>query len=123
MSAEMTRLIINLNQKKLENQLALQCAPLLMGIKISNILIVDEKDADRVVLMFGQTDISCYLLCKADRRMTFLLYREEEMLRYLTEEAVWKAMQIFEAYERAKESAVKMVASGAGILKGQLQAV
>lgn len=95
MSAEMIRLIINMNQKELENQLALQCAPLLMGIKISNILIVDRENYNRVIKMFQRTGISCYLLCEAEQRITFLLYQEEELMQYLKEKKVWKAMRKF----------------------------
>lgn len=100
MSAEMIRLIINMNQKELENQLALQCAPLLMGIKISNILIVDRKNGDRVMELFEDTKISCYMLCETDSRLTFLLYRKEELLGYLEEENVWKAMESFGYHEQ-----------------------
>lgn len=100
MSAEMIRLIINLNQKELENQLALQCAPLLMGIKISNILIVDQKNGGRVMELFEKTKISCYPLCETERRLTFLLYQEEELLQYLEDEKVWQAMESFGYHSR-----------------------
>ena len=40
MSKEVFQMVEELNQEDLQTQLALQCAPLLTGIKVSNLLII-----------------------------------------------------------------------------------
>ena len=43
MSKETLDLMLGLNRQELEIQIALQCAPLLTGRKISNLLTVDKR--------------------------------------------------------------------------------
>lgn len=43
MSKETLELMLCLDRKEMETQTALQCAPLLTGVKISNLLTVDQS--------------------------------------------------------------------------------
>ena len=43
MTQEVFRIVRGMDLKSIETQLALQCAPLITGIKISNLLIVPKE--------------------------------------------------------------------------------
>lgn len=74
-----------LNKKEIIMQTAIQCAPLLMNLKISNILIVGCEEADKVRQMFNESKLSCYLLFKCKRRAVFLVYSQKGLLSYINE--------------------------------------
>ena len=76
-----------LDDKKLDYQIAQQCAPLLTGIKVSNLLIVPRSKRKAVITRFQKTALSCYILCVTDQKITFLLYHKEKLLQYLQEDA------------------------------------
>ena len=68
MSKEVFQIIEELDQEDLQTQLALQCAPLLTGIKIANLLIVRNRNAKDVFEMEMSTkeiDKSYKLLSEA----------------------------------------------------------
>lgn len=88
MSHEVFQLMKSLNMKNLEIQLAIQCAPLLAGIKISNLLIVHNENARYVMEMFQDSEISFFVLCVTGEKTTFLLYRRTELTKYLKSQKV-----------------------------------
>lgn len=106
MSREVFLMVEQLNQKELETQLALQCAPLLTGVKIANLLIVDASDCRKVFQMFERTDISVALLGRLGNKVTFLLYREEEVLAYLSTVKVKKALKTLHTYGWQKDGSI-----------------
>jgi hypothetical protein len=69
----------------LETQLALQCAPVLTGIKLSNLLIIQREDRAAVIKLFKKTVISCHIICEAEDRVTFLLYHKAQLQQYINE--------------------------------------
>jgi len=80
MSAELIQIFRSLNQKELNTQLALQCAPLLTGNKASNLFIVPVADKIKVIKMFAGTSISIYVLYQTKEKVTFLLYRKQKLV-------------------------------------------
>ncbi len=56
-----------MNQDSVEFQLALQCAPLITGIKISNLLMVAAENEDLVMDLVQGSGITCFL-CYADNK-------------------------------------------------------
>jgi hypothetical protein len=88
MSTEVFQILISMNQNELNTQLALQCAPLLTNHKISNLLIVDNSMKNKVVTLFLKTSISVYILYETEKKVTFLLYRKEELEFYLQNKRV-----------------------------------
>ena len=62
MSKETLDLMLSLNRQELEIQIALQCAPLLTGRKISNLLTVDRSFRSAVLGLFRSSAVSCYVL-------------------------------------------------------------
>ncbi len=99
MSKEMINLVIAMNQKELAAQLALQCAPVLMGFKISNLLIVEKEKCSQVMQEFTGTELSSELLMSSDTKAAFLIYRKEGLCSYLEKPKVWALMKSF-GYDR-----------------------
>ena len=71
MSKEVFQLVGEMDREDLQTQLALQCAPLLMGIKMSNLLIVPNRNVLDVYELFKDTCISVELITCQNRRQCF----------------------------------------------------
>jgi hypothetical protein len=83
MSAELIQIYKMLNQREFITQLAQQCAPLLTGDKVSNLFIVARAEKHNVIKMFAGTEISIYVLCQTEQKVTFFLYRKEQLVELL----------------------------------------
>lgn len=83
MSREVLQIIKRLNQENIDIKIALQCAPLLTGIKISNLLIVATGNAQHVFQRFQGTPIAMCVLCRTKQKTVFFLYRKDELEAYL----------------------------------------
>ncbi len=95
MSSEAIHLVAALNRNEVEIQVGLQCAPLLTGIKVSNLLGVNSQHRDTVIRLFCTTGISCRLLCECSERVTFFLFRREKLEAYLRCPEVMALMKAF----------------------------
>lgn len=95
MSRDVLELMEKMDKVELKNQLAMQCAPLLMGIKPSNLLTLRQHSVDEVEALFDGTDISVQTLCVTAQQTVLFLFREEELLSYLHTPEVKQAMQLF----------------------------
>lgn len=80
-------------KSELEEQLALQCAPLLAGIKISNLLIVSKDNWKEVAGLFYKTRISFNVVYSSESKIAFLLYRKNELEEYLRLDEVNELLQ------------------------------
>ena len=83
MSTETFELMRRWDAKDFSLQLALQCAPLLSGLKCSNLFIISGEALNRLLLFLARTDISAHLLLPDGDRLIFLLYREAELAAYV----------------------------------------
>ena len=95
MSREVLEIVEKMDKKELKTQLALQCAPLLTGIKLSNLLTVSKNCVEDVEDLFRDTDITVHTLYQTENRATMLLFREKELLAYLNREEVRQTMLLF----------------------------
>ncbi len=93
MCQEIYHMIRMMNQDGLEFQLALQCAPLITGIKISNLLMVCGKREDAVQNLLEGSDISCFCVMSSPKKTAFLLYRRAELEMYLGNQDVRQLFQ------------------------------
>lgn len=61
MCQEVFQIAMSMDLKSVEMQLALQCAPLITGARISNMLMIDSADesAMRVILRASGISLSC----------------------------------------------------------------
>lgn len=83
MSHEVFTIIQGMDLKNIETQLALQCAPLITGLKISNLLTV-ANDSEKLVRAFlKKAKISYYCLLKTEKRVVFLLFNRKQLEQYL----------------------------------------
>ena len=93
MSKETLHLLLRMNHDRLETQIALQCAPLLTGVKISNLLTVTSQQ--EAAGLFEGTAVSCYMLYESREKTTFLLYLRSGLMEYLAETDVKRLMERF----------------------------
>jgi len=95
MSQEVFEIVRRMDKKNVENQIALQCAPLIAGLKPSNLLSISKANLSCVKRILKGTGISYTVLLISGQRITLLLYKREELLQYLAKpevEALFKTM-------------------------------
>lgn len=88
MSYEIFEIMQNMDTKTIESQIALQCAPLLSGLKISNLFNVSKEQLPLVKKLFCGTNISYYILLEQKDTVALFLYQKEELLAYISKEEV-----------------------------------
>lgn len=76
----------------LSEQIAVQCAPLLAGLKPSNLLIIPLGMEEDLRHSLRGTSISMYLLSEYDGKQVYLLYKVNELIIYLTEQSVQRLL-------------------------------
>ena len=82
MCQEIFRMMGTMNQDSVEFQLALQCAPLITGIKISNLLMVAAENEDLVMDLVQGSGITCFCVMRTTKKTAFLLYRKAKLEAY-----------------------------------------
>ncbi len=93
MSQELFEMIRQMDLKDTELQMALQCAPLISGLKLSNLLIIRPDQLREVKHILRGTDICCRVLLVTDEKITVLLYHQERLGVYLSETGVEKLLR------------------------------
>lgn len=76
----------------LEKQITLQCAPLLAGLKPSNLLILPTGMEEALIAALKKTGVAVYCLSEQAGKEVYLLYKVNELIVYLTEEPVQKLL-------------------------------
>lgn len=93
MTQEIFEIVREMDLKNIETQLALQCAPLLTGLKISNLLIIPSENEGLVRAFVRKTGISCYRLLRSKEKITFLLYRRMQLEAFLRKDSAKKILK------------------------------
>lgn len=88
MCQEVFQIVQSMDLKSVELQLALQCAPLITNIKISNLLIISRESEDALRVVLKKTGISYFRLLRSETKTTFLLFRREPLEDYLARREV-----------------------------------
>lgn len=88
MSQEIYEIVKGMDLENIETQLALQCAPLITGLKVSNLLIIPKGNEEVVKRILNRTGISYYRLIQTRTKTTFLLFRRNELEEFLADENV-----------------------------------
>lgn len=88
MSQEIYEIVKGMDLENIETQLALQCAPLIPGLKVSNLLIISKGNEEVVKRILNRTGISYYRLIQTRTKTTFLLFRRNELEEFLSDENV-----------------------------------
>lgn len=76
-------LLKDMDKQDVDLQLALQCAPVITGIKVSNLFIIDKNKVNELYDIISGSDISAYFLYEDDTKANILLYRRVELQQYL----------------------------------------
>ena len=88
MSQEVFELVQGMDLKSIETQIALQCAPLISGLKVSNLLIISAEDEALVRVILRRSRISFFRLLRTGEKVTFLLFRKNPLEAYLKQQEV-----------------------------------
>lgn len=83
MCQEVFEIVQSMDLSQAENKMALQCAPVITGIKVSNLLIVSRKDEDVVRAILRKTGMIHYRLLRQKDKTTFLLFRKSQLAYHL----------------------------------------
>lgn len=88
MSQEVFELVQGMDLKSIETQIAFQCAPLISGLKVSNLLIISAEDEALVRVILRRSGISFFRLLRTGEKVTFLLFRKNPLEAYLKQREV-----------------------------------
>lgn len=83
MRQEVFELVKGMDKNNIKTQMALQCAPLITGLKVANLLIVPSENGKCVREILDGTDISYRKLSESGAKTTFFLYRESHLAAWL----------------------------------------
>lgn len=78
---------------KLGFQVATQCAPVLKGIKVSNLITVPPGTWNRIRLYLGKSRVICVSLYADSDKEILFLYRDEMLAQLLQQGKVWRFLQ------------------------------
>lgn len=90
MSKEIFEIVKKMDMERIETQLALQCAPVLVGLKISNLLNVSKTQEKFIQDFLVNTELSSYVLLRNMHKMVILIYHEKMLKAYLNNKRVQK---------------------------------
>ena len=88
MSHGLTQMLQTMDGTNIEMRIAYQCAPLLAGLKPSNLLMLREREVTYVQWMLKQAGISYFIVAQEKGKAAVLLYNKGELQRYLAQEQV-----------------------------------
>lgn len=90
MCREVFQVVQTMDVSKLENRLALQCAPVITGIKLSNLLILSSEDEGKLRAILKKTGIISYRLLREKNKTTYLLFRKIPLCVYVNNKNIQK---------------------------------
>lgn len=91
MCQEVFQILQSLDAQNLDAQLAIQCAPVITGLKLSNLLMVDRCCAGKVEHMLRETGFCCNRVMETTDRTAILVYDFSRLQSYLLQSAVgWR---------------------------------
>ena len=83
MSQETWEILCGMKADDVELQLALQCAPLITGLKVSNLLTISPEGFSQVEKIIEGSVLSMYPLLETEEKVAILLYRKDRLEKYL----------------------------------------
>lgn len=95
MCREVFEIVKKMDLSNVEVRLALQCAPVITGIKMSNLLMVSNGHEEKVEEILKGTQIQPYCLFHQGRNAIYFLYRIEEFETYLEDLNVIQTLKQF----------------------------
>lgn len=86
MSQEVFCVLKELNFHNIATQLALQCSPVIAGVKISNLLCIKSNCEKELTDIMKDSGLMIYKLCTGNKGTTYLIYRKSELENYILNE-------------------------------------
>lgn len=83
MRQEVFELVQGMDKNSMKTQMALQCAPLITGLKVANLFIVLSEKRQEIRDILDGTDISYMILSTSGCKTTFFLYRESQLTAWI----------------------------------------
>lgn len=108
MSQEVFELVRGMNGKSIETQLAMQCAPVIMGLKTSNLLIIQKENVSKVWKILKGSGICAVILLVREKKITLLLYQPKQLERYLSDARVIELLRQL-GYKKLEFSSILFV--------------
>ena len=93
MSQETLEIVQKTDWKDIETQIAFHCAPLIAGLKLSNLLMLRNGDLDRATDLLKRAGISYFVVAITNGKAAVLLFDRHRLETYLWEEKVWQMFQ------------------------------
>ncbi|MCR5101087.1 MAG: DUF3793 family protein [Butyrivibrio sp.] len=72
-----------LNWNDIRHLIIFHCAPLLSGLKISNLLVINEEGYKQACNFLGGSGIEIYVLSRKDGKIVLFLFNRSKVLEYL----------------------------------------
>ncbi len=88
MSREIFEIVQTMNRRNIETQLIMQCAPVIAGLKTSNLLIVHEHCDAILRRITTGSQISFARLAVIGNRVTYLVFRKSMLNTYLSDKNI-----------------------------------
>ena len=93
----------------MEEQIAVQCAPLLAGLKPSNLLILPGGMEAVLAHSLQETGVDFSCLSEYGEKQVYLLFDKEKLMVHLTRPKVWNLLQELGYEGRELEQLLRMV--------------
>lgn len=105
MSQDIFSLVCAMNRESVEMQLIVQCAPVMAGLKVSNLLIFREEHEEALLELLNGSDLTAYYLTRVNGKLVYLIYRHTAMERFFTSYSV----QVFFKREGYKKLTIEHI--------------
>lgn len=93
MSENAFLLLQDMDLENVETQIVMQCAPVIAGLKISNLLIVSNGDREHVKTIMKKTGLCWKEMLNLNEQTTFLVYLPQKLKEYLKQQKVQELMK------------------------------
>ena len=100
MSSETWEIIRKLRGDEIEFQIAFQCAPLITGLKESNLLNIGTMEYPRMKEVFKDSELSVYPLGIHAGRITVFLYHPDRLEAFFSKESVQALIDCMQEFEK-----------------------
>jgi hypothetical protein len=80
------RLDAAMKQMKLNQKLAVQCSPVLMGIKTANTITIKQDELEDILELLEGTGLLVLKLCECKKKCVLLLYRQNLLYNHIQRE-------------------------------------
>ena len=84
MSREVIEMIREMDSEQIENQLILQCAPLIVGLRISTLFIAANGDVKKICMLLRRSAISYYVIHRTQEKTTMFLFHKRRLEAYFS---------------------------------------